>query len=62
LDVAHDISDEDLLALDAESKTNHANVLLATYLDGHNSAISKEIDKDVLRSMVTIDGGEAMGE
>ncbi len=58
----YDISDEDLLALDAESKTNHAGVLLAAYLNGHVGATSKDVDAKVLRALVTIDGGEAFGE
>lgn len=58
----HDISDAELVAVWPTAKTQHAEVRLAAFLDGHVKALPKEMDAEALRSMTTIDGGEAIGE
>lgn len=58
----NDVSDKDMLAFWSESKTQHASVRLVALLDGHVSALQKEIDLSALRAMTTIDGGETIGE
>lgn len=59
----NDISTDDFLTFGPETKTNHVSVLfLAAFLDGHTGSISMDLNADILRSTVTIDGEESTGE
>jgi len=54
----HDISEEEVCEYDMERRTNHPGVMQAAFLDGHVRAINLDVDKDVLRALLTIAGGE----
>ena len=54
----HDVSAEEVLAY-PKAKMNHGGVFQAAFLDGHAKAVSLDIDREELRSMLTIAGGEA---
>jgi len=57
-----DISPDELIALLPDAEMSHNGTFLAAYLDGHAEGIDSDIDREVLRSMLTIDGGEAAEE
>lgn len=54
----YDVSEEEMLAFGPDSEFVHIVGFQAAYLDGHVGAIPKDIDKESLRGMLTIDGGE----
>ena len=56
----HDVSDEEVLAFGPESKFNHPGDFHAAFLDGHVKAIPQDIDRETLRGLLTIAGGEAV--
>ncbi len=53
---------EVVLAMDAESRTGHPGGFMAAYLDGHVDFIDFQIDREKLRGMLTIAGGEELAE
>lgn len=57
-----DVSPEQVLAIDSKKASYHPGVFVAAYLDGHAEGIDSDIDREVLRSMLTIAGGEAAEE
>lgn len=58
----NDVSDDELLRINADSTTNHFSVFNAAFLDGQVRSVPKSVDAKALRAMLTIDGGEAMGD
>lgn len=56
-----DISPADLEVM-IDGKTTHPGVFLAAFLDGHTTALQPGIDRSVLRSLLTVAGGEALEE
>jgi len=57
-----DVSDDELLRIDEDAKSNHPGIFLAASLDGQVRPLSKSVDAGVLRAMLTIDGGEALND
>lgn len=57
-----DVSPEQVLAIDSKKASYHPGVFVAAYLDGHADSIRSDIDREVLRSMLTIAGGEPPAE
>ncbi len=53
-----DVVPEELLARNAESRTQHMGVMLAAFLDGHIEAIPDDLSQEARRAMLTIAGGE----
>lgn len=72
LDVAHnrsvhwmspeDISPEEVIDMFAAVEGNHVGIYQAAFLDGHATAISEDVDREALRAMLTIAGGESLGD
>jgi len=58
----HDVSEAEVLAYDPESPTNHSGIFLAAFPDGHVDSILLEIDQEILRGMLTVDGGETIAD
>ncbi|WP_442481993.1 DUF1559 family PulG-like putative transporter [Aeoliella sp. SH292] len=59
----HDADETFLFENPEESlKTNHPGLFIAGYLDGHATGIPLDIDPKDLRAMLTIAGGEKLGE
>jgi type II secretory pathway pseudopilin PulG len=54
----HDVTADQVLQYNDQQRMNHPNVMLAAFLDGHVKAINVSVDKDVLRALLTIAGGE----
>jgi hypothetical protein len=54
----HDISDEEVLTFSPESKLVHIVGFQSAFLDGQARVIPKDIDRQSLRGMLTIAGGE----
>ena len=54
----HDISVEEVLALSPESEFSHPGDFHAAFLDGHVKALPQDIDRETLRGILTIAGGE----
>lgn len=56
-------ADESLL-LETEDglRTGHGDVTIAGYLDGHVDPLDSDIDREALRQLLTIAGGEQVGE
>ncbi len=50
----HDITIDEILNIDEETDTQHHRIFVAGYLDGHSDAIYVQIDRDVLRSLLTV--------
>ncbi|QEG37458.1 DUF1559 family PulG-like putative transporter [Bythopirellula goksoeyrii] len=45
-----------------DSLTNHPGTINVAFLDGRVSSIQQEVDQEVLRALLTIDGGETIPE
>jgi prepilin-type processing-associated H-X9-DG protein len=58
----HDLSVEEVLAFGPESKMNHNGVIQAAFLDGHAKPVALDIDRELLRGLLTIAGGKEVGE
>jgi prepilin-type processing-associated H-X9-DG protein len=58
----HDLSGEEVLAFGPESKFSHNGVFQAAFLDGHAKAIPQDIDRETLRGILTIAGGEEVSD
>lgn len=50
----HDITIDEVLAINEKTDTQHSDVVIAGYLDGHVDPVDLRIDREVLRSMLTI--------
>ena len=57
-----DISEDTLMSYDSDTVANHSGIVQAAFLDGHVKAISLDIDRETLRALLTIAGGEKLDE
>lgn len=55
-----DISPKEVLEMFDSHETHHPGVYQAAFLDGHATAISEDVDREALRAMLTIAGGESL--
>jgi len=53
-----DVEVDELLQAGLEITTNHPSSFIAMFLDGHSTTMASDTDHEVLRSMLTIAGGE----
>lgn len=53
-----DVSKETVLEMKPRTAMNHSHVAIAAFLDGHAKAVPVDIDREVLRAMLTINEGE----
>ncbi|MEM6331455.1 MAG: DUF1559 domain-containing protein [Planctomycetota bacterium] len=56
----HDISAEEVAAIGPETRMQHPGQMIAAFGDGHSAAISTDVDRSILRAMLTIAGGETL--
>ena len=57
-----DVTIEQVLEFDRERPTGHPGGFHAVFVDGHVEFIDADIDREALRAMLTIAGGEDLGE
>ena len=50
----HDITIDEVLAFDEQTRAQHRYVFIAGYLDGSAEGVDLDIERDVLRSMLTV--------
>jgi hypothetical protein len=55
-----DITAEELIGRSPDWHAHHATVMVTGYLDGHAKALPLDLDRDILRTMTTIAGGESL--
>jgi hypothetical protein len=57
-----DTDQETVLAYGPETRTNHPGVIHAAFLDGHIKPVFLDVDREVLREMLTLDEGEVTAD